>query len=916
MSQERLAASSPPAWTVFESDRAIGGECRTADLPRYYNGSAWPYAATPWLGAVARDSALLQRAPLRTAFVRRWIATPGDALVRHNASTKDSSGLREPPGAKWATSSARNRFRADCGGRDLSRWAVIVTWKNPIMWLDFAYVARSCLRRIPQVLLSIFVLSIGMSSFSSALSLLDALALRALPFPDRESLFVITPGGRTGKELGVLTPAQFRLLKVEATSFSAVASLAQAVSDEGFEVEAGLRSRRVSDEFFRTIGVLPVLGHPWVGDLQPGDTPAAVVSWSLWKSALAGDPHAVGKSAVFGGRSYRVMGVMPKGFAFPWNTNLWTQLVREPRWDRYAHLVVVGRLRRGVTMEAAKHATGALLGIGDPKPSTLIGLVPVDVAFRPFGVLALWLLVASASVLLVIGCIHSSGMLLMRFILTRQDLSTRIALGASRLRAIRTSLIETVVVVLASGAAATLERPVVMEVLIPALRSEAAVNRPPLDLTAFAAELGIALIALCTIVLVPFTLVTTWKDRGVGGMSGMTSTEPRAGTLVDGLLILQASLAIALTYLSFTMVKTYRDLSSVDLGLSSKALISVTTEMPPLATTEVRRQLMADVVEAAGAVKGVLRISTANFRVFSPGGVIGDIRPLGISDSAGSPHSLEPLAVLRSVSPGYFRTAGIQLLRGRDFTERDGANATRVVILNEEGVRVCGGECGEGRRVVIRGLPAQVIGIAKNTRTAGPHEAQAAEVYFPVAQFGLSTVALLRVAEGDESAVANGVRAALAPLSRRGVGARVSAVTEDLMSELTPELSRSRTLAALGGIAVILTALAAYGCVSSAIAARRRDLAIRLSVGASTEQIRRAVLSKAATALCLAIVCGLALGAAGVKVFSGILVGVTGAEFPVVLATITLVSGSWLVATLLATRSISAISPVDLLRSF
>ena len=759
---------------------------------------------------------------------------------------------------------------------------------------DLRYSLRILIKEPGFTLLGILTLGLGIGATTAIFTVVDSVLLRPLPYKDSDRLVVAMHGPEASSPV---SPADYLDYREQAQSFEGLAA-AQAW---GGTLGGGDRPERVSGlqvsaNLLEVLGVPALHGRTFVeGEDQPGRDRVAVLSYGLWQRRFGADPAIVGRDISVDGQSSSVVGVMPATFRFApfWQTRseLWVPLtLTAKRTDRNGRsLRLFGRLRDGVSVARAHQEMSAIAArLEREYPESNTG---ISIAVRPLldkvvsGVRATLLaLMSMVTFVLLIACANVASAMLARASGRQQEVAVRLALGASPWRVVRQLLTESLL--LASAGASVGFALAVWGVhwLVTMLPAASLPRQQDVgfDLRVFAAATIATLVAGVATGLVPAFQIT--RPGLVSAFQGRGATDGSHRKWVRSLLIgVEVALALVLLVGAGLMGRTMLALTDVDPGFRVDHLVVADVSLggTPHANRAARYPMYRRIGERLSALPGITSVSAINHLPLA-----GDVWTLGYSiegrpvPTAGQRWS----AVYRVVDAGYFATAGLPLLEGRDFSTSDREGSIAVAIINKTmAVRRWPGRSPVGERIHIPGpgdvqAPITIVGVAADARQGDWTSPPSDEVYVALAQrsteFGLAAVTFLLRTSGDPNAIAGSIPGAVGEVDR---GVPVSRVTtmEDVVADA---LWRQRLTAQLtGGFALLALALAAigiYAAVGYAVARRTREFGVRIALGGTPRQLQGLALSEGLRPVAIGAVVGIAIAIAASGFADRLLFGV------------------------------------------
>jgi putative ABC transport system permease protein len=796
------------------------------------------------------------------------------------------------------------------------------------------------LRRTPGfTIAAVLALALGIGATTAVFTLLDRVVLRPLPYPDPDRLAMVwdtNPGNaRTHERISPVTFGDYRALGHVFEDAAGWWYPQVNVTEPGRD-PLRVNAVEASGNFFAVIGVQPILGAGFPSSTFFARERIAVISHRLWRERFNADPSIMGKPITLSADVYRVAGVMPPGFNYPNDTDVWERL----QWDfaqhnRAAHFVEsLFRLKPGVTIERANAELRALPGRlgtefkatnGDWGARAIPLAHEVEGYFRP----ALFALFGAAAFLLLITCTNVASLLLARATVREREVAVRAAIGASRGRLVRQFLTESILLATMGTAAGV----VLAVASVRALVAASPIPLPRLDDVSIDGRLLLFAVAVASITSIAFGVVPAMlmargdmqrplKESGRGGDG--SGTRRRARSV---LVVAEIGLAVMLLVGAALLGRSFQRLVQQDPGFQSARVVTVNLELP-YSYRDFKKisDFYDQLLTSLRTQPGVTDAGLANFLPLDAGWrmrFLIDGRPRPAADEA-------PLAQHQSVDEHYFKVIGVPLLKGRLFEPHDTVDGQGVVIINEAlARREWPNEDPLGQRITtpVRYIgpmgavlmPAatryQIVGVVGNVKNASLSQPPEPAVYFTFRQFSFRGFNLAVKGQGDQAALVGAVRASVQRLDPN-LPLSPARTLDRVMADAT---DRPRALMLLMGLfaalALGLAALGIYSVLSYAVSQRQRELSVRMALGAQPRDVLWLVVRQG---LMLAIVGGIA-GAAGAlalgRTLSSLLYGVSAVDAASFTAAIVLALLTALAACLLPARRAASLDPLKGLRA-
>jgi putative ABC transport system permease protein len=739
------------------------------------------------------------------------------------------------------------------------------------LWQDLRFGARVLLRQPVFTCVAVLTLALGIGANTALFSVINAVLINPLPFPEQEHLVDLYETFRPNG-FGNLSVPNLRDWQQQNTTFAGIAAYGPGT----FNLQTGdspqrLQGARVEANYFDVLQLRPQLGRTFrPGEDEAGRDRVVVISDALWRASFGADPEIINKTLPLNGGSYTVIGVMPPSLNTLSRTQIWAPLVftENEKSARGNHsYFAIGRLKAGVTLEQARadlNAIAARLEREYPNAQTGRGAMVNQYEERIVGSVRqpLLILMAAVAFVLLIACANVANLLLARAAGRYREIAVRMALGAGRLRLGRQFVTEGVLLALVGGAVGVGAAWLGLDLLGKlAFAFVPRAGEIKLDLHVLGFTLLVSILTGVVFGVAPATqafktnVQEALKDGGSSiGLGGLG--------LRSALVVAEIAAAFVLLAGAGLLLKSFMHLRSVQPGIKPEHVLTAKLSLPveKYADNDARRRFHQELIERITRLPGVEAAGITSHLAVEEYGTNGNTPIEGKS----YPPNQEPLIEYRIVSPGYFRTMGITLLRGRAFDDDDRQDAPPVVIINEAMARaVWGDEDPLGKRIF--GNPwVTVIGVVSDVKNVGLTAQARPELYLNYAQ-ELSqlkpSVTLVVRSRLDPAALTTAVRRevqAIDPAQPLFAVATMQAILDNTISDRRLNMTLLGVLAALS---LMLAVVGIYGVMSYTVAQHTREIGIRMALGAPASDILRLVVGRGLflTALGVAIGVGSSL---------------------------------------------------------
>jgi predicted permease len=827
---------------------------------------------------------------------------------------------------------------------------------------DLRYGLRG-LRRSPGfAVMVVLTLALGIGANAAIFSLVNAVLLRPLPVREPQALVIYNSGDGGGRRLGAPLDDGGRLGLYSYALYKRLRedpAIELAAQDSNVETsvvrgpgagddDSGDRAdgREVSANFFSVLGVPAHRGRTFLpeDETASGANPVVVLSFGYWQRRFGGNPAIIGARLTINGAPYDVLGVTPPGFTGAETglaTDFWVPVTMANQFARfgidfekrdYWWMSLIGRLQPGASMAAVEaRATATLrqyLSEFDDGPSDTLkrahirlesgrtGMSPMRRAFRE----PLLVLMTGVGLLLLVVCLNVSYLLLARATRRQYELSIRTALGASRARLVRQLLTEGLLLSLLGALGGAVITRWLKDGLVSMVASGNARLPLVLDVGADGRVLGflvaLALATAALIGLAPALQAARANLQQAVRSTAQTITAGGARRLLSrGLMISQVAFSVVLLVGAGLLSGSLGKLRQVVTGFDEEQVLlaRVNVQMSGLDGAEAQR-VYDDIQRRVGALPGVRSVSLSVPDLLTGGDLRWGIQFPGTS--------LPPRGMqFYLVTPGYFETLGMKLLRGRTFTRTDDAGAQRVAVVTETMERLCfGGADALGKHFTMDGTHlVEVVGVVRDARTTSLRQPGSGTLYLPLAQPHGTPATLLASslevrAAGDPSLLAHQVRRAVHDAHSGLPFLNVRTLRAQIDRTLMQDRLLATLATAFGLTALFLVAVGLYGVIAQWAAQRTREIGVRMALGATSGSVRWLVLRQAVVLVVIGLLLGIPAALAASRLLKGMLFGVEPMHPPTVIGAGLVMFAVAALAAYLPARRASRVDPMAALR--
>jgi putative ABC transport system permease protein len=820
------------------------------------------------------------------------------------------------------------------------------------LWQDLRYGARMLWKRPGFTIIAVLTLALGIGANTAIFSVVNAVLLRPLPYPEPDRLVFIYNTTRSLYSKFGLMDAEFLRLRDQARSLELVSLYTPiTITLTGMGEAERLSAGTASGDLFAALGARMALGRTFRLEEEPaGQNNAVILSHEFWRRRFAADPGVLGRALTLDERIYTIVGVLPQGFKSPLElqSDQAVELWLPPGYNLpnpcCSHgLSVIGRLREGQTIEQAQAETKAIIaGVMKEYPGGYSWDVSKQTLLKPLtteivGDLrqALWVLLAAVAFVLLIACANVSNLLLARNETRVSEIAIRTALGAGRARIVRQLLVESLLLAIIGGGFGLLLALWGLELLpalgvekIPRLR-EVAPDRWVLGFTLFMSLLTVVIFGLApAFQAVKFDLQAALKE------GGRTSALGKGGRrLRNALVVTEVALSLVLLAGAGLLIRSFWRLQQVDTGLRTEHLLTMQL-FPPASTYPGDLQVAAfyeDLLQRVRSLPGVTDAAAASGIPIGSGNTGTELQieggPSDLSDL-----DMRRVVGFRVVSPGYFRTMGIRLVRGRLLEDSDQELAMPVAVINETMARAYwpnGDALGRRFRLLDRADPKDartvfltVVGIVADAKNNALTQKAEKEAYVTMRQ---RTVAIRTMGAARRMTLT--VRTSVEPMNLaaairqevtaldRNVPITEVRTMEQILARVTAQPRFNTILLGIfAAVALALASVGIYGVLSYSVTQRTREIGIRIALGARRGDVVRLVVGQGMLLTLLGLAIGLAASFALTRLMEGLLYEVSATDPSTFAFIALLLTGVALVACYIPARRAAKVDPMVALR--
>ena len=790
---------------------------------------------------------------------------------------------------------------------------------------DLRYAFRTLLKKPGFTIVAVVTLALGIGANTAMFAVVNAVLLKPLPFADAERLMLVhllAPDREAGsgvlREMNWSYPKYQTFLELQQSFENTALFGGRGFTLSGDDDPERVRGEVITDRYPEVLGIRPVLGRSFTAQEahRAGAAPVVMIGYSLWMRRYGGDGAVLGRAIQIDRTRYIIVGVLPRGFrGLGGDSDLWVPIaVLEPRSlepdYRYSHsYYLIARRKATVTEEAAIDAVrihGAQIDTAVPKPpflgpdawgATAASLYDsrADSDIRR----ASLVLLGAVGFVLLIACVNLTNLLVAKAFARRREVAVRLAMGASRFRVARQFVVESMMLGALGAAAGLLLALALLDgatLILPAgdvfFRTPIAPGAPRITGAAGLTRIGagmigvdavtflftcvVAALAATLIALVPATQASSLRPveaMKTGGGAG-TSRGFHLFGIRAALVTAQIALALVLLTGAGLMIKSAARLHGTGIGIDPNGVLTATVTLPRAGYSDEKgAAFFAQLLDRVRALPGV---ESAGFGNCPP--VSGGCSSTGIRNprEASRGSSRDPLVGMYWATPDYFTTLGIQLIRGRNFTERDRMGQPKVALVNEAAVRAFWPNDTPIGKVIAVGMGgfgdgAEIVGVVSNVRYQAIEAAPRPDVYIPVSQSYVSTLRLFVRSPLETASLSAAIRSEVQALDPNLPLSEIRTMDERMGDAMWRTRVAAWLFSAFAGLALLLTAVGIFGVMSQTVSQRIPEIGVRMALGAEGRDVLRLVLGRAGLLTGIGIAAGIVTALGLTRVMTALL---------------------------------------------
>jgi len=763
---------------------------------------------------------------------------------------------------------------------------------------DLRYGLRMLAKNPRFTTIAVIALALGIGANSAIFSVVNTVLLRPLPYENPERLVMVwEDNSKQGFPRDTPSPANFMDWRDQNHVFESMAAIVEiSFNLTGAGDPERIDGRRVSASLFSLLGVAPQLGRAFRPEEdRPGGNHVVIISNGLWQRRFGSDPGIIGKPIDLNGESFTIVGVMPRTFQFPTRRDqLWVPIAFDAKeaGERGNHyLEVIARMKPGVTLSQAQAEMTTIatrLQQQYPKTNTSVGAVVTPLHEHVVGDIkpALLVLLGAVAFVLLIACANVANLLLARAVLRQKEIALRLALGAGRARLIRQFLTESVLLAVFGGGIGLLLSVVGLSVLkrfIPPNISQA--HAITIDARVLLFTVLVSLVTGLIFGLAPATQAANFNFNDTLKESGRDSAAGSRGNRIRGLLVIsEVAVSFILLIGAGLLINSFLHLRSVDAGFRAERALTMKIVLPEVryADKEQRAVFYRELIRRVETLPGVISAAVAtNLPLTESGNSVG----ISIEGRADPAPDRVPIVITRIISPRYFETMGIPLLKGRAFAEEDKAESPAVVVLSEATARrFWPGEDALGKHIKTGPTNSArpwltVIGVVKDVRQLELVVEPKPQMYLPFTQANFFEPRALVVKTNLEPlSLAAAVRKTVWEVDKDQPVSDIASMENIVSESVARQRFSTLLLGVFAAVALFLAAVGIYGVMSYSVTQRTHEIGIRMALGAQKKDVLKLTIGQGSKLVLTGVAIGLAAAFVLTRVMTSLLFGVSATD--------------------------------------
>lgn len=798
---------------------------------------------------------------------------------------------------------------------------------------DFRYACRMLWKNPGYTLIAVLTLALGIGANAAVFSVVNALLLRPMPYPDFERITYVWNSDTKGQEKFSVSPHNYTDLRTRNQSFESYAAFHYtSVALTGSGNPESLFAINAAADFGKVAGMQPLKGRWFTADEDvPGKNLVAVISYGLWQRRFGGK-EIVGQSIQLNGEAHTVIGVMPQNFNFPQSDiEVWKPLALDlSKYQRgTSFLQSVARLKSGVSYEQAQaDSTSIAQQIMRENAERDLGFKLVSLREELVGDIErpLWILFGAVVLVLLIACVNVASLLLGRATVRWKEISVRAALGASRWNLIRLMLTESLVLGLLGGILGLLLAAFGVEWLI-RINPEAIPN--PKDISMDRIVVGFTLL-MSVLTGIVFGALPAWQLTRTNLSQAMReSTRSASGSakltvIRNGLVILEIAASLVLLVTAGVLLKSFWKLLEVNPGFQSANVVKADIALPRAKYKDEMQQaeFFRRALESIRSMPGVESAAVATNLPFNNGR---GATSFSIDGRPTSPDADQPNADNHEISSGYFKTMGIPIRAGRDFTDADIRTSPGVVIINEKLAKLYWpNENPIGKHLTVgtpeeeklygKAVSREIVGVIGNVKLLQLTDDYNPELYVPSEQLPTSRMTLVVRGKTAPESLINSIGQVVRGIDGDQPIRRPLTLDAMVARSLAPQRFITTLLLVFAGLAIVLAVVGIYGVMTYVVSQRTQEIGIRLALGAQRSDVLRMVILQGMRLAIIGIGIGLVAAFAVSRLLTKLLFEVSPTDTMAYAGVSGLLAVVVLVACLIPARRASNVDPMIALR--